>query len=131
MRASLLLTLVALAMAAAPGRAAEPGSGEVLYRRYCASCHGAEGDGDGPAAGALCPRPTDLTQLDIEVPELMRLIDGRQKVMAHGTTAMPVWGEVFEESLLGEPHRRRTALLAVKTLAEYVRGLREPKSRKR
>lgn len=42
----------------APGRG--PGSlpeGARLYALYCASCHGARGDGDGPVARGLDPRP--------------------------------------------------------------------------
>lgn len=37
------------------------GHGEALYVRYCASCHGDTGAGDGPAAAALTPPPADLT----------------------------------------------------------------------
>jgi mono/diheme cytochrome c family protein len=108
----------------ASGADAPPPAGEALYRRYCAACHGVEGRGDGPVAPVLTPRPTDLTRLEAEVPELMKQIDGRRTIRAHGTAAMPVWGEVFEQSLIGEPHRRRTALLTVQTIAEYVRRLR-------
>jgi putative copper resistance protein D len=36
--------------------------GALLYRRHCASCHGADGRGDGPAAGALAVRPPDLAE---------------------------------------------------------------------
>jgi high-affinity iron transporter len=35
--------------------------GREVYRSTCASCHGATGRGDGPAAAALSPRPADLT----------------------------------------------------------------------
>jgi mono/diheme cytochrome c family protein len=40
----------------AGGGATEP-DGASLYALYCASCHGARGDGDGPIAQALDPRP--------------------------------------------------------------------------
>ncbi len=40
---------------AAQATAAAPGAGD--YGNYCASCHGAHGDGDGPLAGALDPQP--------------------------------------------------------------------------
>jgi putative copper resistance protein D len=36
-------------------------SGQALYQTHCASCHGAGGHGDGPAAAGLRPRPADLT----------------------------------------------------------------------
>ncbi len=36
--------------------------GAALYPQHCASCHGAEGRGDGPAAKGLRIPPADLTQ---------------------------------------------------------------------
>jgi hypothetical protein len=59
----------------------------------------------------------------------MGQIDGRRTIRAHGTAAMPVWGEVFEQSLIGEPHKRRTALHMVQTLADYVQRLGRAKSK--
>ena len=35
--------------------------GAVLYGLYCATCHGAEGRGDGAAAAGLDPKPADHT----------------------------------------------------------------------
>jgi mono/diheme cytochrome c family protein len=120
----LVRSTVLLVLVAGPGTAAPvPKEGELLYRRCCASCHGPSGRGDGPVAGALSPPPSDLTRSTGDVSELMRVIDGRRTVRAHGTAAMPVWGEVFEESLLAEPHARRTVLLHVRALAEFVLGL--------
>jgi hypothetical protein len=81
------------------------------------------GSGDGPTADALTPRPTDLTGGTADVPELMRAIDGRRTIRAHGSAAMPVWGAVFEQAALDEPHARRTALLHVQALAEHTRTL--------
>jgi hypothetical protein len=79
------------------------------------------GKGDGPAA-ALSPPPTDLTKSDLSLPELMKVIDGRRTVRAHGTAAMPVWGEVFEQT--ADPGREhRQALREVQAVAEYVQAL--------
>ena len=120
----MLVLAAGLLILCAHGVEAAPPAGELLYRRYCAACHGIEGRGDGPASTALSPRPPDLTRIDSSVPELMGQIDGRRTIRAHGTAAMPVWGEVFEQSLIGEPHKRRTALHTVQTLADYVHRLR-------
>lgn len=38
--------------------------GENLYGGQCATCHGANGGGDGPAAGALNPKPRNFTSAD-------------------------------------------------------------------
>ena len=37
-------------------------AGKVVYERYCASCHGDSGLGDGPAAAGLEPAPADLSE---------------------------------------------------------------------
>jgi putative copper export protein/mono/diheme cytochrome c family protein len=37
-------------------------NGAVLYANNCALCHGANGEGDGPAAAALPVRPANLTE---------------------------------------------------------------------
>ena len=102
--------------------------GEVVYRRYCAACHGPEGRGDGPAAPALTPPPADLTRLRYNVEELMWLIDGTQTIRAHGNARMPVWGEVFATGLLGDDAPGRRARLHVKAAALYVRSLQRPAS---
>ena len=35
-------------------------AGQKLFNRYCASCHGYEGGGDGPSARSLDPKPRDF-----------------------------------------------------------------------
>ena len=40
-------------------------SGEVMYKQYCAACHGANAKGNGPAASNFKTRPADLTTLPI------------------------------------------------------------------
>jgi len=37
--------------------------GKALYDVQCVACHGAGGKGDGPAAGALNPKPRDFTSV--------------------------------------------------------------------
>jgi mono/diheme cytochrome c family protein len=41
--------------------AANVAKGRTTYQSNCASCHGADGKGDGPAAAALNPKPRDHT----------------------------------------------------------------------
>lgn len=83
-----LLAALGLLLAGCAREPTYPRHGEAMYVRYCASC---DGKGDGPAA-ALSPPPTDLTKSDLSLAELMKVIDGRRTVRAHGTAAMPVWG---------------------------------------
>lgn len=44
-----------------PAKAPDLSRGAQLFQTQCASCHGAEGHGDGPLAGSLDPRPTVLS----------------------------------------------------------------------
>lgn len=136
---TLVLLFVAVLAGVALGRREPPPralSGKILYERHCASCHGPEGRGDGPAAEALEPRPSDLTRLQARLggayslDQIMRAIDGRRTIRAHGTSAMPVWGRFFEESLKDEPHTRRVALLHVQSLAEYLHTLQASPGRR-
>jgi mono/diheme cytochrome c family protein len=102
-----------------------------MYQRYCASCHGAGGKGDGPIAGALRKPPADLTQLAkraggrFEEPTIMAIIDGRRLVAEHGPREMPVWGAVFDEELEDRAYTRYTGLLQSRLLADYLRSLQE------
>ena len=43
-----------------PKDAAAIERGQKLYAQFCANCHGKNGQGDGPAAAALNPKPANL-----------------------------------------------------------------------
>ena len=79
--------------------------GLKLFNRYCASCHGYEGGGDGAAARNLDPKPRDFraaqflyaTAGEGELPsdaDLKRTI--RQGVTKRG---MPAWGGMQDSDL--------------------------------
>jgi mono/diheme cytochrome c family protein len=54
--------LVLLALLLVPrGAAAQSEQGKAVYDKHCAQCHGEKGDGQGPAAPHLLPRPRDFT----------------------------------------------------------------------
>ena len=36
--------------------------GKMLYLKFCATCHGTNGQGDGPLADKLTPKPADLVE---------------------------------------------------------------------
>jgi mono/diheme cytochrome c family protein len=75
--------------------------GERLYQKFCASCHGIQGKGNGHRAESLQAKPADLTKLSANhggtFPfwEVYRTIDGRRAVADHGTRKMPVFGHWF------------------------------------
>jgi mono/diheme cytochrome c family protein len=80
-----------------------PSAGEQEYMNSCASCHGAEGRGDGPLADLMTVEVPDLTGIaernDGAFPfqEVFMIIDGRTDVRGHGYP-MPVWGRRYEEA---------------------------------
>lgn len=59
--APLLLLLAAPGARATPPDPAAARRGAMAYGRYCVSCHGVAGDGRGPAAESLDPRPRNFT----------------------------------------------------------------------
>jgi mono/diheme cytochrome c family protein len=75
--------------------------GPDLYRHYCATCHGGDGKGNGPAAAALKVPPPDLTLLArrrsgvFPVRDVEAIVRGGTRVTAHGSDVMPVWGPIF------------------------------------
>jgi len=123
----------ALAGLLASGCSEQPPSptGAMMYQRYCASCHGATGKGDGPVAQSLRRPPADLTPVAkraggrFDEPTVLAIIDGRRQVAEHGPREMPVWGEVFDEALRGQLYPRYTGLLQSRVLVDYLRSLQE------
>ena len=79
-------------------------SGSELYAVYCASCHGENGKGHGPAAPALKAKLPDLTTLAKrkagKFPEgdVYQVIKWGGGIVGHGSKEMPVWGEAFKPS---------------------------------
>ncbi len=121
----LSLVLIAATLCAAqeikkvPAPYTSPASGKEMYNAYCASCHGTDAKGNGPAASAMKVAPTDLTQLSAQnqgkFPELKvySTIKGDAAIPAHGSKDMPVWGPVFRAVSQGhesEVHMRLTNL---------------------
>jgi len=92
--------------------------GKDLFLRRCASCHGEDGKGNGPAAAALKNPPADLTQISkknggtFSRADVTRFIDGERPVPAHGPRHMPVWGDVFREERTDSEARMRILALA-------------------
>ncbi|NIM49010.1 MAG: c-type cytochrome [Gemmatimonadales bacterium] len=65
-------------------------SGAEIYAKECVACHGKAGEGDGPAAVALNPRPTDLTKAEFQQG---RTDDQLTEVIAKGRKTMPGYGK--------------------------------------
>ncbi|MGD1021427.1 MAG: cytochrome c [Candidatus Sulfotelmatobacter sp.] len=81
-----------------------PLDGARIFQTRCASCHGADGRGHGPASVALKESLQDLTLISQRngrrFPEqhVKDIIEGKQSAPpAHGSREMPIWGPIFHE----------------------------------
>lgn len=100
--------------------------GRTLFVQHCASCHGADAKGAGPAAAALKTAVPDLTHLPgkdgkFDADRVRTFIDGTQAASAHGSREMPVWGKVFAK--VGDRKGAGWAQTDVWTLVEYLSSL--------
>ena len=102
---------------AAPVESAGPEPAEAVYKQYCASCHGPDGKGTGPAAAALPVKPADHTNAAVmsKIPdaELFKAIkEGGQAVGK--SAAMPPWGGTLKDE-------------QIRALVAHVRSLAKPR----
>jgi mono/diheme cytochrome c family protein len=105
---ALMVTLIAPASAqksTPPPAASRPVDGAGIFRTHCATCHGAEAHGDGPAAKALKREVPDLTRLSERSNGKFPAVHVRNTILlgdddllrAHGSKGMPIWGPIFHE----------------------------------
>ena len=78
--------------------------GSLLYKAYCATCHGTDGKGVGPMTEWLKIQSPDLTRMSIReggmfpFARVQRIIAGEENItQGHGTREMPVWGPIFSQ----------------------------------
>jgi mono/diheme cytochrome c family protein len=108
-----------------PIQSTSPDSGQEMFVSYCAPCHGQDGKGGGPAASAMKQAPADLTRLAAanggKYPD--RKVAGilsAKTVSAHGSSDMPVWGNLFKTLGTGQ---NSIVQMRITNLTEYVRTL--------
>ncbi|MGB9465284.1 MAG: cytochrome c [Candidatus Acidiferrum sp.] len=101
-------------------------SGKETFLKYCASCHGKDGKGNGPAAIALKPPPSDLTTLsrsnEGKFPSgyISAVLKFGRSLAAHGSEDMPVWGSRFKAL---DPVRDPTGQQHVDDVVAYIESL--------
>ncbi len=91
-----LALAAAYGLALAPRRLPDPATGKALYAAHCATCHGAEGRGDGPAAKGLDPAPANF--LD-DARMANRSVYGLYNTITLGVTgtSMAAFGQLSED----------------------------------
>jgi mono/diheme cytochrome c family protein len=128
--AMVMWTPMTFAPAAAQSGGPPDTPAKQAYVRYCSSCHGYSGKGDGAVAGWLTSKPADLTQLAkkaggrFPTTKVMQAIDGTKSVRPHGESDMPIWGERFREEAAApdaSAHVRSKLLL----ITEYLESIQE------
>jgi mono/diheme cytochrome c family protein len=106
--------------------------GAPIFARYCSSCHGLGGRGDGPTAATLRTRPADLTAIakrrngQFSAAEIAKFIDGRFEFPAHGSREMPVWGERFGSDVPDSEVGESIARGNIASLVEYLKSIQQP-----
>ncbi len=104
-------------------------SGAQLFQRFCASCHGPSGYGDGPVADSLKVAIPDLTQLAkrsggrFPGDRVREIIDGRAVLPAHGNRPMPVWGYELEAQVPSDQPARATAQGLIDKLVDHLQSI--------
>jgi mono/diheme cytochrome c family protein len=106
-------------------------SGKQTYMHYCASCHGVDARGDGPAAFILKTPPPDLTTLAKRhggkfpyeyVSDVLRF---GTRIVSHGSSDMPIWGPIFGSM---DNYNEVAVRKRIKDLSEYLASLQQKES---
>jgi mono/diheme cytochrome c family protein len=113
--------------------------GRADYKDRCASCHGAQGQGDGPLQSFLVRPPTNLTTIArrnggrFPHAQVQEMIDGRwlDDSGPHGSREMPVWGQRFKDQAMDSPDdsprtAERAARYRVASLTRYLETIQVP-----
>jgi len=121
-----LVTLVAAGIGLAQTFEPLDLSGEELFMRYCAACHGVDAKGTGPVARTLNKQVPDLTALsrtrngEYPARAVREAIDGRSMAISHGTRQMPVWGYEFWVEEGADVVAERTAREMIDRIVDYL-----------
>ena len=101
-------------------------AGKKIYEKRCISCHGVEGDGDGPAADRFQPKPRSFKKGEFKYRTTPRgslpTDDDLFKVVTNGLpgTGMPDWADVLSEK------QRRQVIEYIKTFSGKWEKQTEP-----
>jgi len=105
-----------------------PDSAVEMFKTYCASCHGVDGKGHGPAAEALKVPPADLTVLKqksggkFPAGKVTRVVEGADVITAHGSSDMPTWGPIFHSL---DPGNAGITKLRITNLVKYIESMQQ------
>ena len=127
-RRSLLLALLASSQVVVAADFSKY-SGEQLFQRLCAACHGSSAQGNGPVAASLTVAVPNLRELskrhhgEFPAEKIQKIVDGRLSLSPHGTRVMPVWGDELLRSEAGDPQAEHAAADLIHKIVEYLRSI--------
>ena len=126
--------LLALTLNPSSASAIEPTlakSGGKIFNKFCSSCHGTNGTGNGPTASALKVKPADLTTIskrsggEFPSAKMAAIIDGENQIVAHGDREMPVWGHQFRKDFGGGTFAEEASRGNITVLVEYLKSIQK------
>jgi mono/diheme cytochrome c family protein len=106
-------------------------SGKKTYTHYCASCHGTDARGNGPAAVVLKTTPPDLTTLarrhggKFPHDYVFDVLRFGTRFTSHGSSDMPIWGPIFGSM---EDYDEVAVRKRIKELSDYLASLQQKES---
>lgn len=106
-------------------------SGKQTYMNHCASCHGANARGDGPAAFVLKTTPSDLTTLarrnggKFPYEHVSDVLHFGTRMLSHGSSGMPIWGPIFGSM---DNYDEVAVRKRIKDLSDYLASLQQKES---
>ena len=127
----LLASALVLATSSAGAEELSNYSGAQLYKRFCASCHGVDADGNGPIAPMFKTIVPDLRMIakrhggKYPSETIHQIIDGRLTRPPHGPRDMPVWGWEFLKADGDDAAARQRADELITRLVNYISTLQK------
>ena len=103
-------------------------SGKVMFKQYCAACHGLDAKGNGPARAALKIPAPDLTTLakrhggEFPIDYVTNVLQFGPGLAAHGSSDMPTWGAIF---MYMDNNNHAAVQKRIKNLCDYLIMLQE------
>lgn len=110
--------------------------GKRSYEIQCAICHGIDAKGNGFYAASLKVPPPDLTALSkknggvFPLDRVIKTIDGRTEIAAHGSRDMPIWGQRWgaaaAEYYVDVPYNHEVLIrLRIFSLVDYLNRVQQ------
>jgi mono/diheme cytochrome c family protein len=108
-------------------------AGKREFQRTCATCHGVDAKGGGPAAKTLNVKPADLTQLRKQHGgvflfwRVYEKINGKDEapIRGHGAREMPIWGERFRIEGRAGSEQQMSVRGRILSLVHYLESIQE------